>query len=138
MAASSGAYGASNAIGILWSAAMFAWFFLSALYLQRVLGRSAMQVGLAFLPSNIVMAACSHPEQFTRKPEFRLRLKREFEPPLYWIAVAAMVLGGVVLPYGNELWRCLRARKQPRYNTGFYKDGSPRMPPEPEPQLRNT
>ncbi len=50
---------AANAIAVLWSAAMFAWFFLSALYLQRVLGYSAMQVGLAFLPSNIVMAACS-------------------------------------------------------------------------------
>jgi EmrB/QacA subfamily drug resistance transporter len=50
---------AANAIGILWSAAMFAWFFLSALYLQRVLGRSAMDVGLAFLPSNVIMAICS-------------------------------------------------------------------------------
>jgi len=50
---------AANAIGILWSAAMFAWFFLSALYLQRVLGATAMQVGLAFLPSNILMAVCS-------------------------------------------------------------------------------
>jgi EmrB/QacA subfamily drug resistance transporter len=50
---------AANAIGILWSAAMFAWFFLSALYLQRVLGYSAMKVGLAFLPSNIIMAVCS-------------------------------------------------------------------------------
>ena len=49
----------SNAIGILWSAAMFAWFFLSALYMQRVLGYSAMQVGLAFLPGNILMAVCS-------------------------------------------------------------------------------
>src|SRR6185295_2850545 len=50
---------AANAIGVLWSAAMFAWFFLSALYLQRVLGATAMQVGLAFLPSNLIMAACS-------------------------------------------------------------------------------
>ena len=49
----------SNAIGILWSAAMFAWFFLSALYMQRVLGYSAMQVGLAFLPGNLLMAVCS-------------------------------------------------------------------------------
>jgi MFS family permease len=38
---------------------MFAWFFLSALYLQRVLGYTAMQVGLSFLPSNLIMAACS-------------------------------------------------------------------------------
>ena len=50
---------AANAIGVLWSAAMFTWFFLSALYLQRVLGYSAMKVGLAFLPSNIIMAVCS-------------------------------------------------------------------------------
>nr|HET7859970.1 MFS transporter [Caldimonas sp.] len=49
----------ANVVGVLWSAAMFAWFFLSALYLQRVLGYRAMQVGLAFLPSNLIMAACS-------------------------------------------------------------------------------
>jgi len=49
----------SNVIGILWSAAMFAWFFLSALYLQLVLGYSPMEVGLAFLPGNIVMAVFS-------------------------------------------------------------------------------
>ncbi len=49
----------SNVIGILWSAAMFAWFFLSALYLQRVLGYTPMQVGLAFLPGNLIMAVCS-------------------------------------------------------------------------------
>jgi EmrB/QacA subfamily drug resistance transporter len=47
---------AANAIGVLWSAGLFAWFFLSALYMQRVLGYSAMQVGLAFLPSNVIMA----------------------------------------------------------------------------------
>jgi MFS family permease len=46
-------------VGILWAAAMFAWFFLSALYLQRVLGYSPLQVGLAFLPANLIMAAFS-------------------------------------------------------------------------------
>jgi MFS family permease len=49
----------ANVIGILWAAAMFAWFFLSALYLQLVLGYSALQVGLAFLPANLVMGALS-------------------------------------------------------------------------------
>lgn len=49
----------SNAVGVLWAASMFAWFFLSALYMQRVLGYDAMQVGLAFLPSNLIMAGCS-------------------------------------------------------------------------------
>ena len=38
---------------------MFAWFFLSALYLQLVLGYTPLQVGLAFLPANVVMGAFS-------------------------------------------------------------------------------
>lgn len=43
----------ANIIGVLWAAAMFAWFFLSALYLQLVLGFSPLQVGLSFLPANV-------------------------------------------------------------------------------------
>src|SRR5690606_24212755 len=49
----------ANVVGVLWAGAMFAWFFISALYMQLVLGYSAMQVGLAFLPGNLVMAVCS-------------------------------------------------------------------------------
>ena len=49
----------SNVVGVLWAAAMFAWFFLSALYMQLVLGYNPMQVGLAFLPANLIMAAFS-------------------------------------------------------------------------------
>jgi EmrB/QacA subfamily drug resistance transporter len=49
----------SNVIGVLWAAAMFAWFFLSALYMQLVLGYSPLQVGLAFLPANLIMGAFS-------------------------------------------------------------------------------
>jgi predicted MFS family arabinose efflux permease len=49
----------SNVVGALWAASMFAWFFISALYLQLVLGYSPMGVGLAFLPSNLIMAALS-------------------------------------------------------------------------------
>src|SRR5438876_3365290 len=49
----------SNVVGVLWAAAMFAWFFLSALYLQLVLGYSPLQVGLAFLPANLIMGALS-------------------------------------------------------------------------------
>jgi len=49
----------SNVIGVLWAAAMFAWFFISALYMQLVLGYGPMQVGLAFLPANLIMAAFS-------------------------------------------------------------------------------
>jgi EmrB/QacA subfamily drug resistance transporter len=49
----------ANGVGVLWAAAMFAWFFLSALYLQRVLGYSPLQVGLAFLPTCVIMATLS-------------------------------------------------------------------------------
>jgi EmrB/QacA subfamily drug resistance transporter len=49
----------ANVTGMLLAAAMFAWFFLSALYLQRVLGYSALQVGLAFLPGTIVWGLSS-------------------------------------------------------------------------------
>jgi EmrB/QacA subfamily drug resistance transporter len=49
----------ANIVGVLWAAAMFAWFFISALYLQFVLGYTALQVGLAFLPANLIMAAFS-------------------------------------------------------------------------------
>ena len=49
----------SQVIGMLWAGAMFAWFFLSALYLQQVLGYDALRVGLAYLPTCLVMALCS-------------------------------------------------------------------------------
>jgi MFS family permease len=49
----------ANVSGVLWAAAMFAWFFMSALYLQLVLGYTPMQVGLSFLPGNLIMAFMS-------------------------------------------------------------------------------
>ncbi len=49
----------SNVVGVFWAAAMFAWFFISALYMQLVLGFSPLQVGLAFLPSNLIMGTFS-------------------------------------------------------------------------------
>jgi EmrB/QacA subfamily drug resistance transporter len=49
----------ANVIGVLWAAAMFAWFFISALYMQLALGYTPMQIGLAFLPANLIMAVFS-------------------------------------------------------------------------------
>src|SRR5215211_5793633 len=49
----------ANVVGVLWAAAMFAWFFLSALYLNFVLGYSPLEIGLAFLPANLIMGAFS-------------------------------------------------------------------------------
>jgi EmrB/QacA subfamily drug resistance transporter len=49
----------ASGVGVLWSGAMFAWFFMTALYLQLVLGYSPLQIGLAFLPGNLIMGALS-------------------------------------------------------------------------------
>jgi EmrB/QacA subfamily drug resistance transporter len=45
--------------GVLWSAAMFACFFVTTLYLQLVLGYRPLLTGLAFLPMNLIMSGLS-------------------------------------------------------------------------------
>lgn len=47
----------ANIMGVLWAGAMFAWFFMSALYMQLVLDYGPLDIGLAFLPSCLIMAA---------------------------------------------------------------------------------
>ncbi|MDP9133972.1 MAG: MFS transporter [Actinomycetota bacterium] len=49
----------ANAVMVFLVAGMFSMFFLGALYLQRVLGYDPLEVGLAFLPSTIVMGTMS-------------------------------------------------------------------------------
>ena len=50
---------AASLTGVLWSAAMFASFFLISLYLQLVLHYDPLQTGLAFLPTNLIMSVLS-------------------------------------------------------------------------------
>jgi EmrB/QacA subfamily drug resistance transporter len=49
----------ANAVQALLVAGMFGMFFLGALYLQRVLGYDALQIGFAFLPATLVMGTLS-------------------------------------------------------------------------------
>jgi EmrB/QacA subfamily drug resistance transporter len=49
----------ANVVQMLMVAGMFGVFFLGALYLQRVLGYDALQIGLAFLPATLVMGVLS-------------------------------------------------------------------------------
>jgi EmrB/QacA subfamily drug resistance transporter len=49
----------ANVIQVLMVAGMFGMFFLGALYLQRVLGYDALQIGLAFLPATLIMGTLS-------------------------------------------------------------------------------
>jgi EmrB/QacA subfamily drug resistance transporter len=77
----------ANTVAMLWAAAMFAWFFLSALYLQLVLGYSPLKVGLAFLPGNIVMGILS--VSISAKLVMRYGIKR---PLAVGLGVAAVGL----------------------------------------------
>ncbi|HEY8722790.1 MAG TPA: DHA2 family efflux MFS transporter permease subunit [Gaiellaceae bacterium] len=79
----------ANIVGVFWAAAMFAVFFLSALYLQIVLGYSPLQVGLAFLPGNLVMGAMSL--GFSAKIVMRYGIKRPLAVGLSLAAVALLL-----------------------------------------------
>ena len=77
----------SQIVGILWAAAMFAWFFLAALYLQDVLEYEALEVGLAFVPTSLVMMFCS------LQLSDRLVMRFGIRPPL----VVGLTLAGLSL-----------------------------------------
>lgn len=78
----------ANLVGVLWAAAMFAWFFISALYLQLVLGYTPLQVGLAFLPADLIMAL------FSVGLSAKLVMRFGIRPPLAGgLLVAAAGLG---------------------------------------------
>jgi MFS family permease len=49
----------ANAVQALLVVGMFGMFFLGALYMQRILGYDALQVGLAYLPLTVVMGTMS-------------------------------------------------------------------------------
>ena len=49
----------ANALQMLLVAGMFSTFFLGALYLQQILGYNPLEVGLAFLPTTLVMGGLS-------------------------------------------------------------------------------
>src|SRR5215204_1085049 len=49
----------ANVLGALMAAGLFGYFFMSALYMQLVLGYSPMEVGLAYLPGTVLWGASS-------------------------------------------------------------------------------
>ena len=49
----------ANVTAVLSAASLFAMFFLSALYMQLVLGYSPLEVGLAYVPNSLIMAGLS-------------------------------------------------------------------------------
>jgi EmrB/QacA subfamily drug resistance transporter len=79
----------ANAIQALLVAGMFGMFFLGALYLQRVLGYDALEVGLAFLPATIVMGTLSL--GFSEKLIMRFGPRRTLMPGVAMIGVGLLL-----------------------------------------------
>jgi EmrB/QacA subfamily drug resistance transporter len=78
----------ANLMQALLVAGMFGMFFLGALYLQRILGYDALQVGLAFLPATIVMGTLSL--GFSERLIMRFGPRRTLIPGV--VAIAAGLL----------------------------------------------
>jgi MFS family permease len=68
---------------------MFGMFFLGSLYMQRVLGYSALEIGLAFLPVTIVMGTLSI--RYAEPLIMRFGAKRLLLPGLGLIAVGLVL-----------------------------------------------
>ncbi len=79
----------ANLIQALFVAGMFGMFFLGALYLQRVLGYDALEVGLAFLPVTIVIGTLSL--GFSEKLNMRFGPRAVLVPSLVLIAAALLL-----------------------------------------------
>jgi EmrB/QacA subfamily drug resistance transporter len=83
----------ANAIQALTVAGMFGMFFLGVLYLQRVLGYDALQTGLAFLPTTIVMGTLS--VRYSERVIMRFGTRRTLLPGLALIAAGLALFARV-------------------------------------------
>ena len=73
----------ANVVQALFVAGMFGMFFLGALYLQRVLGYGALEVGLAFLPVTLIIGTLSL--GFAERVNMRFGPKQTLLPALVFI-----------------------------------------------------
>ena len=79
----------ANIVQALLVVGMFGIFFLGALYLQRVLGYSALEVGLAYLPLTIVMGTMSF--RFTGQLNLRFGPEATLLPAMVFVIVALLL-----------------------------------------------
>ena len=79
----------ANTIQALSVAGMFALFFLGALYLQRILGYDALQTGLAFLPTTLVMGTLS--VRYSERLVMHFGARETLVPGLVSILVALLL-----------------------------------------------
>jgi EmrB/QacA subfamily drug resistance transporter len=83
----------ANVIQSLMVAGMFGMFFLGALYLQRVLGFGALEVGLAFLPVTAIIGTLSL--GFSARLNMRFGARATLVPGLVLIAAGLVYLARV-------------------------------------------
>jgi EmrB/QacA subfamily drug resistance transporter len=104
---------AANVITVVVASIAFSWFFLQTLYLQRVLGYSAIQAGIAFVPIALTIAVFSNVAQtlVTRlgvrsvlttgllltSVSLALLTRSPVEGHYFWDLFPAFLLGGVGL-----------------------------------------
>jgi EmrB/QacA subfamily drug resistance transporter len=79
----------ANVVQVLSVAGMFGMFFLGSLYMQRVLGYSALEIGLAFLPVTIVMGTLSI--RYSEPLITRFGARRTLLPGMSLIAVGLVL-----------------------------------------------
>jgi EmrB/QacA subfamily drug resistance transporter len=79
----------ANLIQVLSVAGMFGMFFLGSLYLQRILGYTHLEIGLAFLPVTIVMGTLS--VRYTERLVTRFGARMTLLPGLVLIAAGLVV-----------------------------------------------
>src|ERR671914_755953 len=83
----------ANAVQSQFVGGMFGMFFLGALYLQRVLGYDALEVGLAFLPTTIVIGTLSL--GFSERLNMRFGPRATLVPALLLIAAALLLFARI-------------------------------------------
>jgi EmrB/QacA subfamily drug resistance transporter len=80
----------ANLVQALLVVGMFGMFFLGALYMQRILGYDALQVGLAYLPLTLVMATMSF--RFTGQLNLRFGPQATLVPAMVFVVVGLLLL----------------------------------------------
>jgi EmrB/QacA subfamily drug resistance transporter len=80
----------ANLVQALLVVGMFGMFFLGALYMQRILGYDALQVGLAYLPLTVVMGTMSF--RFTGQLNLRFGPQATLVPAMVFVAVGLLLL----------------------------------------------
>jgi EmrB/QacA subfamily drug resistance transporter len=79
----------ANLVQALLVVGMFGMFFLGALYMQRILGYDALEVGLAYLPATLVMGTMSF--------RFSAQLNMRYGPKATLIPSMAAIAAGMLL-----------------------------------------